>query len=89
MGRGPEVLYVGASPARGRGLRKRLEAFRRHGAGGFGRPLGRAVIWQLEDRDDLLVAWNITDEDPSVVGSRMLGDFVDRYGVLPFANLRR
>ena len=35
------------------------------------------------------MAWNVTDEDAAVVESRMLGDFVERYGVLPFANLRR
>ena len=45
-------------------------------------------MWQLEDRDDLLVAWNVTSEDAAVVETRMLGDFKERYGALPFANLK-
>ena len=44
---------------------------------------------QSTRRDELLVAWNPTHEDAAAVESRMLGDFVDGYGVLPFANLRR
>lgn len=85
---GPEVLYVGKATARG-GLRKRVDEYRRHGAGEPVAHSGGRTVWQLEDRDELLVAWNATDEDPAVVESRMIGDFVDRYGVPPFANLRR
>ncbi|MGN6743557.1 MAG: hypothetical protein ACTHJL_09710 [Amnibacterium sp.] len=89
---GPEVIYVGkATPgsAGRRGLQKRLDEYRRFGAG---EPIGHwggRYVWQLEDRDRLLVAWNATHEDAATVESRMLGDFVDRYGRLPFANLRR
>lgn len=89
---GPEVLYIGKATrgsAGRRGLQKRVEEYRRHGAGEPVAHWGGRFIWQLEDRDELLVAWNVTDEDAAVVESRMLGDFVDRYGVLPFANLRR
>ena len=89
---GPEVLYIGKATtgsAGRRGLQKRLEEYRRHGAGEPVAHWGGRYVWQLEDRDELLVAWNPTDEDAAAVESRMLGDFVDRYGVLPFANLRR
>jgi hypothetical protein len=89
---GPEVLYIGKATlgtTGRRGLQKRLEEYRRHGAGEPVGHWGGRFVWQLEDRDDLLVAWNATHEDASVVESRMLGDFVDRYGKLPFANLRR
>ncbi|GAA4742345.1 hypothetical protein GCM10025783_12150 [Amnibacterium soli] len=89
---GPEVLYIGKATtgsAGRRGLQKRLEEYRRHGAGEPVAHWGGRYVWQLEDCDELLVAWNPTDEDAAAVESRMLGDFVDRYGVLPFANLRR
>ncbi|GAA2753483.1 hypothetical protein [Amnibacterium kyonggiense] len=89
---GPEVVYIGKATQRSggkRGLQKRLDEYVVHGAGGAAKHWGGRYVWQLADRDDLLVAWNVTDEDPGVVESRMLGDFVDRYGVLPFANLRR
>ena len=89
---GPEVLYIGkatAGSAGRRGLQKRIDEYRRHGAGEPVGHWGGRFIWQLEDRDDLLVAWNPVEEDASAVESRMLGDFKERYGALPFANLRR
>lgn len=89
---GPEVLYIGKATlgsAGKRGLQKRIDEYRRSGAGEPVGHWGGRFIWQLEDKDHLLVAWNVTDEDAAAVESRMLGDFVDRYGALPFANLRR
>lgn len=89
---GPEVLYVGKATtgsAGRRGLQKRVEELRRFAAGEPVGHWGGRYVWQLQDRDDLLVAWHVTDEDAAAVESRMLGDFVDRYGALPFGNLRR
>jgi hypothetical protein len=89
---GPEVLYIGkATPgsAGRRGLQKRLDEYRRFGAGEPVNHVGGRYVWQLADADDLLVAWNATHEDAATVESRMLRDFVERYGVLPFGNLRR
>ena len=89
---GPQVLYVGKATrgsAGRRGLQKRLDDFRRFGAGEAVNHPGGRYLWQLADKDELLVAWNATYEDAATVESRMLGDFTDRYGVLPFANLRR
>lgn len=89
---GPEVLYVGKATASGagrRGLQKRVDELRRFGAGEPVSHWGGRAVWQLADRDELLVAWNATDEDPAAVEARMLRDFKERYGALPFANQRR
>jgi hypothetical protein len=89
---GAEVIYIGKATAgrAGRwGLRKRIEELQRFGRGEPVRHWGGRYLWQLADRGELLVAWNATDEDPSVVESRMLRDFLAHYGALPFANLRR
>jgi hypothetical protein len=89
---GAEVIYLGKATAGAVGkwgLRKRLEELERFGRGEPVRHWGGRFIWQLADHDDLLVAWNATDEDPSVVESRMLRDFIAHYDALPFANLRR
>jgi hypothetical protein len=89
---GPEVLFIGKATlgsAGKRGLQKRVEEYRRSGAGEPVAHWSGRYIWQLADRDDLLVAWNVTDEDAATVESRMLEHFKERYGVLPFANVRR
>lgn len=89
---GPEVLYIGKATtgsAGRRGLRRRVDELRRFAVGEPVGHWGGRFVWQLEDHDELLVAWNATEEDAAAVESRMLGDFVERYGVLPFANLRR
>lgn len=84
------MLYIGEAAvgqSRRRGLRKRLDEYRRHGAGNAAPHQGGRFIWQLKDSDTLLVGWLPTpNDDPAVVEARMLTDFVNAYGTLPFAN---
>ncbi|WP_018157251.1 hypothetical protein [Demetria terragena] len=88
---GSEVVYIGKASggATGRrGLRKRLDEFRRFG---HGEPVGHKggrLIWQLEESDTLLVCWKETAVEPALVESAMLRKFTTEFGRLPFANLR-
>lgn len=82
---GCSVIYVGKASR----LRTRLRQYRDHGQG---KPVGHwggRYIWQLGGSGDLRVAWKATDEDPRLLEQEMLAAFLERYGQLPFANLKR
>jgi hypothetical protein len=88
---GAEVVYIGKAPVgkkRKRGLRKRLDEFRRFGEGEVIGHWGGRLIWQLEESDTLLVCWKETDEEPAIVESEMILEFATEFGRRPFANLR-
>lgn len=88
-----ETLYIGKADAgtRGaRGLRKRITEFARFGSGEAVGHWGGRYIWQLSDSQDLLIAWlQVQDRSAQEVESELFEEFFQKYGQLPFANLRR
>jgi len=71
-----------------RGLFKRLNEYRRFGAGEPIGHWGERYIWQMSDSAELLVAWRETPlEEPCLVEQAYIAEFVMHYGQRPFANL--
>ena len=83
---GTPVVYIGKAEAKAGGLRTRLGQYARKGSSHKG---GRS-IWQLDDQDELLVAWATTPgESAEEVEIGYRAAFAATYGGWPFANRKR
>lgn len=83
------VVYIGkAGPSKQRTLARRLDEFRRFGAGQDNvAHRGGRLIWQLADSHELLVAWRVHRHHPACEESRLVGEFRRFYGAAPLANM--
>lgn len=83
---GAHVIYIG----KGDELQRRIKQFLDFGEG---KPVGHwggRLVWQIENSSAFVVAWKEVGEgeEPADLESRLLADFKQIYGRLPFANLR-
>lgn len=84
------VVYIGkAGSLTGKAtLHSRLGQYLKFGQGKNIGHWGGRFIWQLKNHADLIYCWKETqDTDPRNVEKQLLSDFIDQFGVRPFANL--
>lgn len=85
---GVQTLYIGSAA----NLRERiglLVEFSRAGPEKSVFHRGGRLLWQIEDAQDLLVAWRVEPEGIGTVERDLVDEFEDIYGRYPFGNLKR
>jgi len=88
---GAYVIYIGKAGGLDSTatLRSRLKQYMEFGCG---KPIGHRggrMIWQLADSNELLVAWKpVAGVEPVVVERQMIDEFINAYGMFPYANRR-
>lgn len=79
------IVYIGKASS----LRRRVGQLLRFGEGKAVGHWGGRYLWQLDDSDNLLVAWKVTPNcDSSEIESQMIREFTLIHGKRPFANLK-
>jgi hypothetical protein len=93
---GASVLYIGKAGGTAENgriykstLRKRIKEFMRFGNGENIGHWGGRFIWQINEKDDLIIAYKVLhDENPVIIEKELINIFKSKYnGRLPFANL--
>ena len=91
MGRGHDCPVHWQSRAEGdpeEAIERRLRQYMQFGQGKQVGHWGGRYIWQLDDSDELLVCWKVTESSiPREVEKELVRAFEKRYKKLPFAIL--
>jgi hypothetical protein len=85
---GAQTLYIGRTAAQLRVRVGLLTEFSRAGRFRSVFHFGGRLLWQLDGSQELLVAWKV-EPDCEDLEADLIDEFVDAYGRLPFANLKR
>ncbi len=92
------VIYIGQTGGLQGGrwsnqtLNERIKQLLRFGEGKNVSHYGGRYIWQIENHKNHMVCWKVLpckDKDPKKIEINMIRSFVNVYGMLPFANLRK
>lgn len=81
------VIYIGKANDNSKKLRSRLKSFLDFGSGKAVGHWGGRYVWQVQNSEDFLIAWKIS-ENAEELESKLLNQFEVIFGRLPFANLR-
>lgn len=81
---GAQTLYIGKAKS----LRERVGELVEFARGEPARHYGGRLLWQVERSEYLLVAWR-REALFGAVETKLIDEFIDHFGRLPFANLRR
>jgi hypothetical protein len=85
-----QVVYIGkAGSTTGKAtLNSRLGQYLRFGETKNVGHWGGRLIWQLKNHSELVFCWKTTPyDDPREVEKQLLNEYIEQYGVRPFANL--
>ena len=83
------VVYISkmGSEEVGATLQSRLKQYLKFGQGKAVWYYGGRYIWQIKNSENLVICWKpLEKDDPNIIESEMLHQFVKLYGTVPFAN---
>lgn len=84
---GTDIVYIGKTD---RTLAKRITELARFGQGKPVAHWGGRLVWQLPDVRKLQIGWRVSDTgDATQEEALLLSEFINVFGRLPFANLRK
>ena len=87
-----QVIYIGkaGSPEGKATLNSRLVQYLKFGQKKNVGHWGGRYIWQLKNYNDLIFCWKTTPmSDPRIIEKDMIEDFIEQFGSMPYANLKR
>lgn len=86
------VIYIGLASGKSKysTLRARITTYLRFSRGKKAGHRGGKMIWQIDNSDDLLMAWKpLKNENPDYIETELISQFRSKYGERPFANLTK